>query len=95
MWRLPRLSTLRRALNVQLSALQAQNHVEAFVERRAVLLNRRFRRDANGSKPITRALLPRSCSVLLKGGKGLFIKSQTRPIHANEGNQATRKGTSP
>ena len=28
-----------------------------------------------------------------KGGKGLFINSQTRPLHANEENQTTRKGT--
>jgi len=28
-------------------------------------------------------------------GKGLFINSQTRPLHANEGNQTTRKGNSP
>jgi len=28
-------------------------------------------------------------------GKGLFINSQTRPLHANERNQATRKGTGP
>jgi len=31
----------------------------------------------------------RTCST----GKCLFINSQTRPLHANEGNQATRKGT--
>ena len=31
----------------------------------------------------------------LKGGKGLFITSQSRSLHANEGNQMTRKGTSP
>ena len=30
-----------------------------------------------------------------QGGKGLFINSQTRPLHANEGNQTTRKGISP
>ena len=30
-----------------------------------------------------------------KRGKGLFINWQTRPPHANEGNQTTRKGTSP
>ena len=29
------------------------------------------------------------------GGKGLFINSQTLPLHATEGNQVTRKGTSP
>jgi len=29
----------------------------------------------------------------LPGGKGLFINSHTRPLHAYEGNQTTRKGT--
>ena len=28
------------------------------------------------------------------GGEGWFINSQTRPLHANEENQTTRKGTS-
>jgi len=32
---------------------------------------------------------------VLAGGKSLFINSQTRPLHAYEGNQTTRKGTSP
>ena len=31
----------------------------------------------------------------LKPGNGLFISSQTRPLHANKGNQMTLKGTSP
>ena len=30
-----------------------------------------------------------------EGGKGVFIDSQTRPLHANEENQMTRKGPSP
>jgi len=34
-------------------------------------------------------------SVQPTGGKGLFINSQTRPLHANEGKQTRRKGTSP
>jgi hypothetical protein len=36
-------------------------------------------------------MLPRRPPHQLRG-KGLFINSQTRPLHANEGNQATRKG---
>ena len=38
---------------------------------------------------------PHSFLHVYMGGEGLFINSQTRPLHANEGNQATRKGTSP
>ena len=34
-------------------------------------------------------------TLVLEGGKGLFINSQARPLRASEGNQATRKGTSP
>ena len=30
----------------------------------------------------------------VRGGKRLFINSETRPLHANEGNQTTRKGIS-
>ena len=33
--------------------------------------------------------------VARRGGKGLLIHSQIRPLHANEGNQMTRMGTSP
>jgi hypothetical protein len=29
-----------------------------------------------------------------QGGDGLFINLETQPLHANEGNQTTRKGTS-
>ena len=36
-------------------------------------------------------MLPRRPHHQLRG-KGLFINSQTRPLPANEGNQATRKG---
>jgi hypothetical protein len=31
----------------------------------------------------------------LNSGKRLFIAPQTRPLHANEGNLTTRKGTNP
>ena len=42
-----------------------------------------------------RALAGQLVRDVLPGGKGLFIGLETRPLHANEGNQKTRMGTSP
>ena len=62
-------------------------------------LGLRFRVNGSGfgdyCREEARAALQPVKPHLQNGGRGLFVNSQTRPLHASEDNQTTRKGTSP